>query len=278
MSTQRPNLRRSDPGMASSLQLWRPECRVAGSLVAARLTMTQPDFDQLLNALTGRCIMVKRNGTETAIEVEFATPEERRRFFAKRGKKEVLDWMDTMSARLVKHHEIIKQLREAGLWDDAKVIELVARLSKEPAKPAVEMTQPRVERKVLAKQESSRLQTSEGLKKPLKQLLDGLDGIFSEHGDVGDTAVQERMRDAIRRGFIRPEVGYRLPTEFGMFSKKADRKVRSVIRKFLLHPKVKAASKSLTDSEARLFAFQDADVESKEGNAYDEYFGHTEVP
>jgi hypothetical protein len=99
-----------------------------------------------------------------------------------------------------------------------------------------------------------------------------------KHEEVGDTDVREQMYDAVHRGFIVPQPGYELPAKFGMFSDEGDKLVRVALQKFLAHPDVVAAAKSLKTPEARLAGFQDTDVESSEGNTYDEYFGYAEKP
>jgi len=116
------------------------------------------------------------------------------------------------------------------------------------------------------------------MKKALKQLINGLDKVFELHEEVGDTAVREELYSAVHKGFIVPQPGYALPAKFGMFSDEGDKKVRSALQKFLAHPEVVAAAKALRTPEARLASFQDGDVESTEGNTWDEYFGYAEKP
>ncbi|SRR6266567_2488767 len=116
------------------------------------------------------------------------------------------------------------------------------------------------------------------IKKALRQFLGVLDKIFENHEEVGDTDVREKMYDAIHKGYIKPRSGYTLPTRFGMFSDRGDDLVHAAIQKFLTHPEVVAARKSLKTPEARLNAFQDNDVESSEGTTCFEYFGHTDKP
>jgi len=120
--------------------------------------------------------------------------------------------------------------------------------------------------------------TRQPVKKALKQLINALDKIFEQHEEVGDTAVREQMHDAVRKGFIVPQRAYKLPTKLGMFSDEGDKLVHAAIKKFLGHPDVAAASKALKTPKARLIAFQDTDVESSDGNTYDEYFGYAEKP
>ncbi len=116
------------------------------------------------------------------------------------------------------------------------------------------------------------------MKKALRQLLDSMDQIFEQHEEIGDTDVKQNMYDAIHAGFIVPRPGYTLPAEFHMFSDEGNKKVQSALQKFLVHPEVLAASKSLKAAEARLAAFQGGNVASREGNTYDFYFGYAEKP
>jgi hypothetical protein len=116
--------------------------------------------------------------------------------------------------------------------------------------------------------------TCQPVKKALKQLINALDKICDEHEEVGDTAVREQMHDAVHKGFIVRQPRYKLPAKFGMFSDEGNKLVRVALEKFLEQSDVSAASKSLKTPEKRLAAFQDSNVESSEGNTYDEYFGY----
>lgn len=116
------------------------------------------------------------------------------------------------------------------------------------------------------------------IRKALKQLISALDAIFQAHEELGDTDVREKMYDAIHKGFIKPRSGYTLPAKFGMFSEQADHLVHAAIQKFLTHPEVVAASRSLKTPQARLAAFQDYDVESPEGATSFDYFGYSNKP
>jgi len=114
------------------------------------------------------------------------------------------------------------------------------------------------------------------VKAALKKLIDDLDAISEEHDEVLDTDVREQMADSVRQTFINPTPGYTLPDTYGMFSDEGNEMVRSTLQAFFQHPEVLAATKSLTTSQARLDAFQDIEVESENGNTYDEYFGYSE--
>jgi hypothetical protein len=112
------------------------------------------------------------------------------------------------------------------------------------------------------------------MKKALKQLLNALDKVFENHEEVGDTDVREQMFEAVLKSFIRPEKGYKLPREFGMFSDAGNKAVHAALSKFLSDPDLEATSRKLKTPKQRLDAFQNEDVESSEGNTHDEYFGY----
>ena len=116
------------------------------------------------------------------------------------------------------------------------------------------------------------------MKNVLKRLLDNLDEISQQHEEVSDTDVREQMHVAIRKGFIKPEAKYIVPSKFGMFSSGGDRRVREAIVKFLADPELAVVSKACQTPQARLDWFQDVSVPSSAGNTYDEYFGHAEEP
>lgn len=112
------------------------------------------------------------------------------------------------------------------------------------------------------------------MKKALKQLLDNLDAIVEEgHDELLDTDVREQMADAVHQTLVDPQEDYELPDTFGMFSDEGNAMVKTALEKFLSHAEV-AAAKKIPTAAARLDAFQDIDVESTEGNTYDEYFGY----
>src|SRR5262245_52610042 len=116
------------------------------------------------------------------------------------------------------------------------------------------------------------------MKNALKRLLDDLDEILEQHEEVGDTDVREQMYVAIRSGFVMPEAGYIVPPRFGMFSTQGDRRVREAIVKFLTDPELAVASQACQTPQARLDWFQDSDVLSNTGKAFDEFFGQSEKP
>jgi hypothetical protein len=63
-----------------------------------------------------------------------------------------------------------------------------------------------------------------------------------------------------------------------MFSDEGNALVKAALSRFLTHPDLVAATKNLKTPRERLDAFQDLEVESSEGNNYDEYFGYADNP
>jgi len=112
------------------------------------------------------------------------------------------------------------------------------------------------------------------MKKSLKALLNALDKIAEEFDEVADTDVREDMRDAVESALLEPVPGYRLPDEFAMFEPRGNAKVKAALAKFIETAKAECEAAGLKTRADRLRAFQDIDVESRDGNAYDEYFGH----
>ena len=114
------------------------------------------------------------------------------------------------------------------------------------------------------------------MRKALKQLLNALDKLAEGgHDEVTDTDVRERMHDAVFKTLVEPRPDYRLPDDFGMFSPAGNKKVKAILARFFAHPEF-AEAKTLATPKARLDAFQDVEVESAEGNTYDEYFGYND--
>ena len=114
------------------------------------------------------------------------------------------------------------------------------------------------------------------MKKALKQLINAFDKLAEDgHDEVMDTDVRERMHDAVYKTLVEPQADYELPDEFGMFSPDGNKKVKAILAKFFAHPEF-AEAKKLPTPKARLDAFQDVEVESGEGNTYDEYFGYND--
>lgn len=110
------------------------------------------------------------------------------------------------------------------------------------------------------------------MKKSLQALLNAMDKIEDEFEEVTDTDVRERMREAIEHALIEPVPGYVLPDEFGMFEPEGNAKVKAALAVLITAAKAEAAG--LKTRADRLRAFQNIDIESRNGKTYDEYFGY----
>ena len=107
----------------------------------------------------------------------------------------------------------------------------------------------------------------------LRRLLDRLDAIAEQHGEVGDTAVREAMSDAVFDGFLRPISAFALPDRYAMFSEEGDLLVKRALAEFLPAANHSAAKAGLSTFHERLSILQDVDVRSARGSYFDDYLG-----
>jgi hypothetical protein len=113
------------------------------------------------------------------------------------------------------------------------------------------------------------------MKKVVKALLNAMDRIEEDHGEITDTETRGYMRRAITDGFIDPKPGFVLPDDFAMADDEGNAKVKAALAKFLLKARAQAEKTGLSTPEARLRAFQDP-VQSDQGSQYDMYFNHVD--
>jgi hypothetical protein len=79
------------------------------------------------------------------------------------------------------------------------------------------------------------------IKRSLKALLNAMDETFQVHEEVGDTAVRERMREAIARAPPVPVPAYVLLDEFGTFEPEGDVKVKVALARLIDSARVESA-------------------------------------
>jgi hypothetical protein len=82
------------------------------------------------------------------------------------------------------------------------------------------------------------------------------------------------LRSAVFRSFLRPEPGYQLPNDYGLYTGDSDRAVAEAIAEFSSAAQALAPSLGLTSFQQRLAAFQDCSVFTEAGTTYDEFFGY----
>jgi hypothetical protein len=107
----------------------------------------------------------------------------------------------------------------------------------------------------------------------LRRLLDRLDAIAEQHGEVSDTAVRDVISEAVFDGFLRPSSGFALPDRYAMFSEEGDLLVKRALAEFLPAANYSAAEAELSTFHERLSALQDIDVRSAGGSYVDDYLG-----
>ena len=113
------------------------------------------------------------------------------------------------------------------------------------------------------------------MKKSLKALLNALlDKVAEDFEEVTDSDVRDQMREAVEKALLDPVPGYQLPDEFGMFEAKGNAKVKAALAKFIESAGAEAKAAGLKTRADRLRAFQDIELESRNGSTYDEYFGY----
>lgn len=111
----------------------------------------------------------------------------------------------------------------------------------------------------------------------LLELMEKLEEIGHEHGELYDTDVREQMHESILNGFIRPVEDYEVPDEFGMFSDEGNTRVRDVLEEYIMAAMQRTSMTGMSDPNARLEAFQNPEVHTEgEERCAEEFFGWVE--
>lgn len=109
----------------------------------------------------------------------------------------------------------------------------------------------------------------------LKELLEQLDQIANEHGELMDSEVRERIGVAVMEGFVRNLGVSSFVRNLGMHSDSANDAVYVAIKTYVEQACDLASEARMTGFHQRLEAFQNEDVFTESGNDYEEFFGHT---
>jgi hypothetical protein len=110
----------------------------------------------------------------------------------------------------------------------------------------------------------------------LIELMEQLEAIGEQHEELYDTDVRERMFEAVKRAFLKPERGYQLPKDFGMFDAASNPPIRDALQKYVTKASQRAHTLGISKPEDRLAAFQDIGAQTKTGQSYDSFFGHSD--
>ena len=109
----------------------------------------------------------------------------------------------------------------------------------------------------------------------VKELLDNLERVFDDHGEIGDTMTREYSNAVIYNKFVHAKQNYKIYPEFEMFSEEGNARIQQALINFFEHPDVQAvlASDSLTAEDRRKMFTHCHIISSKYNFGYDTFFG-----
>ncbi|MFZ5476467.1 MAG: hypothetical protein ACOZNI_06780 [Myxococcota bacterium] len=106
------------------------------------------------------------------------------------------------------------------------------------------------------------------------RFLDDLDAIASEHDELTDTDVRERLHAVLSWYFVHDRPLEGLPKKYAMFSARGDARVARAVRAFLKD----ARSLAPPDPALRHAALHDRTIETTGGYTFDVFLGWTDAP
>jgi len=104
----------------------------------------------------------------------------------------------------------------------------------------------------------------------LEVLLNRLEEIGEEHGEIYDTECREKMSEALFTAFVYNKEGYTLATNFAFYEAEGNKEVGEALRVYI--DAMKPLAKESTEEE-RMEMIEDYDVESEEGQTFDDFLG-----
>jgi len=104
----------------------------------------------------------------------------------------------------------------------------------------------------------------------LATLLNRLEEIGEEHGEMYDTECREKMSEALFTSFVYNKEGYTLATDFGFYEAEGNKEVGEALRVYI--DAMKPLAKESTEEE-RMDMIEDYEVESEEGQTFDDFLG-----
>lgn len=109
----------------------------------------------------------------------------------------------------------------------------------------------------------------------LLELLNELDDISKKHREIHDTPVRETLQMTIFDGIGKnPGDEFDVPTNYHMYTDKANKLIYAAVMKFLSDAEVHKAFQGLTTDEERISALVNLSVVSEEGNEIGDYIGY----
>jgi len=104
-------------------------------------------------------------------------------------------------------------------------------------------------------------------------LLEDLESLGQEHGELYDTDVRERLWAVAETGLIRQSPGYRVPTELGMFTPEANARLVQIMESHLKRLRSTFETFGLDTEEKRALSFHNPRLHTESGKSVDEFFG-----
>ena len=112
------------------------------------------------------------------------------------------------------------------------------------------------------------------LRPGLAGFLDALEEVASEHPELFDTDVRERMWEAVEHRYLRLESSYEIPRDLGMSTKDGNARLRAVLEHHLKDLVTIADALKLDTEDKRRQSLLDSEVRSQqEGLTYDAFLG-----
>ena len=107
----------------------------------------------------------------------------------------------------------------------------------------------------------------------LEKLLNKLEVIAEQHGELYDTVCRENMSDAVIKKFVLNQQNYSLINDFGLHEEQGNQSVKNALDQYINAISIFASEQNIHQLEQRLEIFQDEDVFTNDGQSMDEFFG-----
>jgi hypothetical protein len=108
----------------------------------------------------------------------------------------------------------------------------------------------------------------------LAGLLEALEDIAEAHPETLDTDVRERIWDVVRHRIILADSGFIIPTDLGLSSEAANRKLSAALQHHLNNLATAFEVCGLKTERERLHSFQNPHVKTPvHGYSYEDFFG-----
>jgi hypothetical protein len=105
-------------------------------------------------------------------------------------------------------------------------------------------------------------------------VLESLEEIGDAHPELYDTDVRERLWQILEHRVVRAETDYPIPSDLGMFSDDANRKLHAVLERGLSNLLLAFEVCGLRTAEQRLHSLQNPGIKTpRHQYTYEEFFG-----